>query len=338
MSKTSFPTCVPGAVSGALASTNLRAFCRTLAVALLALGWPAQAPGAATAPEAQPEAKAAQPAPAAQVKLLEAGAKPRKALRLHPKAGDKQSLDLTIKWTMDVPLGEMGNQVMKMPPMKISADVTVKSVAPGGDIAYDLVITDSGLGEEPDAMPQAVEALKASMTGLKGRTGKGVMSDRGVSKALDMDVPPDADPQMRQTVEQMTEAFCRMAVKLPEETVGRGAKWEYKDRLKSQGMTRDEASSYEVVSIEGERLTAKSTSADSAPKQKIQNPAMQGMEMELNSLSGTSHGTVLTDLGRLFPSKATGDAHTELSMAMDMGVQKNSMTMKIDATITLESK
>ena len=44
------------------------------------------------------ETKAATPVSSGPLKLLGAGAEPRKALRLHPAAGDKQSLVLNTKW------------------------------------------------------------------------------------------------------------------------------------------------------------------------------------------------------------------------------------------------
>src|SRR5262249_31927363 len=43
-----------------------------------------------------------QPGSVLQLKLLEAGAEPRKVLRLHPKAGDKQSVGVTLKTTTNV--------------------------------------------------------------------------------------------------------------------------------------------------------------------------------------------------------------------------------------------
>jgi len=56
---------------------------------------------AASPKESPPEAQSAAPAGTVEVKLLEAGAEPRKALRLHPNPGDKQTLLMTMKMGMD---------------------------------------------------------------------------------------------------------------------------------------------------------------------------------------------------------------------------------------------
>src|ERR1043166_4904024 len=55
-----------------------------------------------------------------EVKQLEAGAEPRKSLRLHPKMGARQSLTMTIKMVMDMKMGEMENPPMKLPTMFMS--------------------------------------------------------------------------------------------------------------------------------------------------------------------------------------------------------------------------
>src|SRR5262245_13549963 len=95
-----------------------------------------------------------------QVKLLEAGAEPRKVLRLHPKAGDKQTVNLAMKMTMETKVWEMPGQPMKMPEMKMTMDLTVKSVSDNGDIAYETVVTDATVAEGADVQPQVAAAMK----------------------------------------------------------------------------------------------------------------------------------------------------------------------------------
>src|SRR5215471_7364203 len=74
-----------------------------------------QAPAAAAA--GQPGTGAAGTSSAGVVKLLEAGAEPRVALRLHPKAGDTQSMKLTIKMGTAISMGSNQMPAMKLPAM-----------------------------------------------------------------------------------------------------------------------------------------------------------------------------------------------------------------------------
>lgn len=334
MTKKNDPISIAGAVSSArrCVHVNAKPFCALVVVALLA------ASCATGTGQARPDAKAVTPAPGPQVKLLQAGAKPRKKLRLHPKPGEKQTVDMTLKVAMDIQAGEMPSQPMKMPLMKMTMDVTVKSVSHDGNITYEMVMTDVSVADEPDAMPQVVEAMKSSMAGLKGLSGTGVMSDCGLNKGIEMKVPPGADPQLRQALEQAKDAISRMAAPLPKEALGPGAIWEFKQPITSQGMTMDQTVTYQLLSHEGQRVSTKSTIVQSASNQKIQNPAMQGLQLDLTKMVGKGNGNLTFDLRKILPLKATGDVHSELSMQMDMGGQMTTMLMKMDMNVSLEAK
>jgi hypothetical protein len=272
-----------------------------------------------------------------RVKLITAGAEPRKALRLHPAAGDKQSLEMTMKMAMDMKMGEIQTPV-KMPIMKMVMDVTVKSVSPQGDIGYEMVMSDASVADDPDVLPQVADAMKASFASMKGMTGTGVTTSRGVSKAADIKVPAGADPQMKQAMEQMKESFSRISTAFPEEPVGLGAKWEAKTQIKSQGITIDQVSTYELASVDGERINAKTALTQSAANQKIQNPSMPAVKLDLTKMTGTGAGETTVDLGKIMPLASTMEMHSNLSMGMNMAGQKQTMDMKMDLNVSLESK
>jgi hypothetical protein len=274
---------------------------------------------------------------APEIKLLEPGSEPRKVLRLHPKPGDKQSLTLTLIMGMEIKAGEMQNP-MKMPPMTMMMEATVKDVSPQGDITYEILMGEANVAEDADAMPQLVTAMKAALGGVKGVKGTGVISAQGLPKSSEMDVPANADAQLRQTMEQAKDSFKNLAAPLPVEAVGAGARWEVKQAIKSQGMTINQTTTYQITSIEGDRLAATSNISQSAANQKIENPAMQGVKLDLTKMVGTGKGTINFDLAHLMPSASALDSHTDMSMAMNMGNQKQSMSMKMDMNLKLEAK
>ena len=301
---------------------------------------PAVASSATTpgSPEAQSEAKAATQTSTTQVKLLEPGAEPRKVLRLHPKPGDKQTLDLTLKMAMESKVGEMETPATKLPAIKMTMEATVKSLADNGDITYEMVMSDLTVSEEPGVAPMVAEAMKSAFTGVKGLSGSGTISSRGFSKGFEFKAAPDGNPQARQVVDQMKDAFTELVVLLPEEAVGTGAKWEVKMPLKTQGMTIDQTATCEVVSLEGENFNTKSTIVQQAANQKIQNPAMPGIKVDLTKMTGTGTSERTFDLGKLLPTAGTGKVHTDTAMAMNMGGQKQPMTMKMDMDVRFEAK
>jgi Family of unknown function (DUF6263) len=275
-----------------------------------------------------------------QVKLLEPGAEPRNVLRFHPKPGDKQSMLMTMKIGMAIKAGELPEQPLKLPTMKLVIDVTVKDVASNGDITYDIVTSDASVTEEPDVVAQVAEAMKNSVGAMKGVGGTGTISSRGISKGTDIKAPAGADPQLNQFVEQMKEMMSRVVPSLPEQAVGAGAKWEIKMPIKSQGMTFNQTETYELASLDGERGSAKTSVTQTASNQKIQNPLMPGIKVDLTRMNGHGTKTVTFDLAQLIPAESTVELRQDAatSMTTSDSSQKQTTTIKTELKLHIESK
>ena len=136
----------------------------------------------------------------------------------------------------------------------------------------------------------------------------------------------------------MKESFSRIAVPLPEEAVGAGAKWEVRMPLKSQGMTINQTATYELASLEGERVATKAGIAQSASNQKIPNPAMPAMKVDLDKMVVRGTGDITFDLGKVVAPEGTMDSHSELLMSVNTGGQKQTITMTVDLNLRLEAK
>jgi hypothetical protein len=288
--------------------------------------------------EAQPEAKPTSAGSTPQAKLLEAGAEPRKVLRLHPQPGDKQTMSLTMKIVIDLQAGGMPGQSMKIPAIRTTTDTTVKSVSPDGDILYDVIMGNADVAQEADANPQIAQALKSAFSGFKGVSGSGTMSGRGFVKATQMKTPAGSNPQLGQVVDQMIESFAGLSVPLPEEAVGPGARWEVKMPVKSGGMTIDQTSAYQLVSVEGDRVTVKYTVEQRASNQKIQIPALPGLTLDVAKMTGKGSGDMALELTQLLPREGTSALVADVVMEMNVGGKKTTMTMKQAVDLRVEGK
>lgn len=312
-----------------------------LADKLAALSQPAPAANQQTAATNQPEESAAPPAgspSAPRVRLLDAGSEPRQVLRLHPHVGDTQSLTMTMQISVDMQLGRAGGQAMKMPTITIPMDLAVKNVSSNGDISYQMVVGEPDVAAQPGAMPQMATAMKTAFAALKGLSTSGTMSDRGMSKGVKMKLPLGADPEVRQTMDQMRESLSSFSGVLPEQAIGPGARWEYSQALMSQGMRINQTVTYQLVSVQGDQFKAKITLTQRAANQKIQNPSMPGMMIDVTKMAGRGSGDISLDLARLMPTQATIDTHSEVSMQMNAGGRKQAMQMKVDTNIRMKSK
>lgn len=303
---------------------------------------PKAAPGAGTngtasaaaVPQAGQASKLAAGSPKLEVKLLNAGAEPRRTLRIHTQPGDIQTLDITTRVATDAGLG----QSVKLPAMRTVLEVTVKSVSPDGDIAYGKVIRDANVDDEPGVTPQIVEALRTAIRKLAGLTGSGTVSSRGFDLGSKTKIPAGTVAQMRASIEQMMDSVTAAMVPLPEDPVGPGAKWEVRRLLKSQGMTVNETTTYELVSIKGDVLNVTNTVTQHAANQQMQSPAMPGLKVQVTDLKGNGSGDATVDLAHLFPTTAMLNSHSEISMGVNVGGKKQPMSLKTDFTVHLKQQ
>jgi hypothetical protein len=273
-----------------------------------------------------------------ETKLLHAGAEPKRAVRLQPKAGDTQKLEMIMNIGMEMSMG--GNQMPKMslPVMKMPMDISVQTVSPAGEIVYTSVLGEMGIESSADEMPGVADALRAAMGGTKGVESKGVVSNRGIPKTSETKMAPDASPQMRQTLDQMKDSLAGITVPFPEEPIGVGAKWEARQVLKSQGMTIKQTTLCELVSLTADRAEVKLTQLQSAANQKIASPAMPGMKVDLDKFESSGTGKSVYDLTRVIPVSAEMNSEAQMKMGMNMGGQKQAMDMKTTSKMRLESK
>ncbi len=271
------------------------------------------------------------------IKLLEAGGDERAALRLKAQVGDQQALEIQAKIGMEIKIGESQLPASQLPPTKMPLEITVKSVAENGDISYEILLGEVTMVEEAGANPQVVQAMKTAMSGMKGVSGTGKISNRGVSLAMNIK-PMTNGPQAQQVAEQVVESLANFSLPFPEEPVGKGAKWQATRSLKSQGMTIKQTTTYELVSREGDLLTIKVTDEQSAGSQKVQSPVMPGVQMEVVQMSGTGSGEIKADLVKAFPTQGNLTTHSETSLSMNAAGKQQAMTMQMDLSVRLEGK
>lgn len=276
--------------------------------------------------------------PAPSVKLLDAGGEPRMVLRLHPKVGDKQTMTVTAKIGMNIPSAGNGMPAMNIPAVTTTMTCEVKEVSTNGDISYDLVIGDATVMTDTNTQPNLADAMKGALAGLHGITGNGKISASGINLGIQFAVPDGANPQLSQAIDQMKQTFSSYTAIFPEAAVGTGAKWEYANQLTAQGMTMDQTATFELVSVNGDQTTLHSTLQQSAPNQKIQNPAMPGVDVSLLKLEGSGVGNATFDLSHVLPSAATMDENSSVVMNMSVGQQQQTMNMNMTMDIAIESK
>jgi hypothetical protein len=293
-------------------------------------------------PEPEPEsATTMAPRPASngpQIKLISAGAEPLEAYRLQAQPGSAQNVKMSIAMSMTMGVPGMAGEAVKLPAVQLEARVTTKSVAANQDITYEAVFEKVEIASDPGAEPMMLQAMEQQMGGLKGAVVTGVLSDRYHSKQAEIKLPAGADASVRESLEQMKGALVNPALALPEAAIGVGAKWEIRTRHKENNINVDLVATHELMAAADGRLTIKSVTARSAANQKIANPMMPTLKVDLTKLTGANTEEFVLDLTKLLPLTYQANDWSELSMAMNQGGQKQTMTMKMEVRSKLESE
>lgn len=283
---------------------------------------------------------AAKPASAGnmEIKVTKAGAEPRSILKYRSKAGDMQGAVMIM--TSSVSMGQNPDALatIKMPGMKMEMAASTRSVSPAGDVDYEIVISEVGLVDEAAANPQMVAAMKTTFSALQKLEITCRIADSGYVKKVDAKIPAGADPTTKGAIEQMKEAVSTGGLIFPAEPVGAGAKWEVKRKVKSQGANAERTTTYELTALDGDLATVKVVQVQRAGKQKIPNPMMPQMKADLVKMANKSTATISVDLTKLFPLQLSSDEHTDTTMSMDAGGQKQTMIMNNDTELRMESK
>jgi len=271
--------------------------------------------------EAQP------PAAKTNVKLIEAGAEPRVALRYHVKPGDKQSAIMTWKLKMEMPMqaaapGGAAPTIPAIPEISIPVDYAVQSIAANGDVTYTATMGEATILQDTNTPPEMVQQMQTAFAGIKGVSSTWVKTSRGATKRLDTKTAAAANAQVRQMLDQFSESADIMNVELPEEPVGPGAKWEVKNTTKVQTATVGQTGTFELASVDGDKLATKfDVTFDATNK-----------SASAAQFTGSASGTVAVDLSKLVGSSAKLNMHMEAPMGRDKSqVVKMDVNMGIDA-------
>lgn len=305
----------------------------------------ARPPLPSSTPSSKPKVKleASTSSSKSSVKLLDPGAEPRKALRLHPQPGEKQAVLLTLKVDMDVP-GMTGPKAPKIPEVTIPADVSIEKVAPNGDISFDLVLGEAGLGTNVSLPPQQVAAAKMAFATVRGLSVSMVMSSHGSGRLVDIKAPAGAAPQIEQAISKAKETISTVHTAspifaLPEEPVGQGAKWEVKTTIETNGMDMDQTSTFQLTSVDGDHISVSKTvdfTLKGTPQQ-AKSPAATPMPMGSMDMNGNLTANSAMDLSKLMPLQSTLDGKLVMNMSMKTPKGNMPMAMKANLNLTMES-
>lgn len=274
-----------------------------------------------------------------KVTLLEAGSEPRRTLRLAPTTGETQTMNMTMTMKMAMVVGGFTPPVQKLPPMQMTMEVTVTDVSPEGDISYAYTMTKAEALRADGVPDNVVEMLASRLGSMEGIKGTGRSTSRGFTQEAEIEVPETVDAQTRPLLESMKQSLEQFSAPYPEEPVGQGASWEVEIPVKQGGIEAVTIATYTLEKLSSEGCTLAVTMKQTAGPQDIDNPQLPpGTTMHLDDMQSGGSGSLQILFGRIMPAASTMTLASAMETTLEVGGQKQGMTMKTDIEVAIESK
>jgi hypothetical protein len=271
-----------------------------------------------------------------ELALLDDGHEPRRALRYpsDPPPPQKMSLSLHVAMKMEVP----GSPVppVSMPGLRLLIDLTGRDR--DGEVRYEFTVTDADLTGAEAAHPSLVAAMRKGVGSLVGATGTVSVDPRGFQRELSIGLPSSLGQELTQFMNSAKLAIGQMAVPLPEEPIGVGAKWQVEETIAQEGIQVRQKTYYELLAIDGPRVQIRTQTVQSAEQQRAAVPGLpSGVSAKVVSLRGAGAGETEIDLRRLVPGSAREELETDVSFAIVQGQSERVMSLTATSGLEIQS-
>ena len=260
------------------------------------------------------EAKVAVPEPKpAVVTLISAGNSPQAPLRYQFEKGQKQNAKVSVDVSVEMSVDEQARPNPPSPPVFFDLAFEVTEVEEDGTAQIGVSVQSAGVSKTEGFPEQIVAQIKQATEGIVGVQGSYRCDPRGFIEELVVNVPPTADPSVRQAADNVRQAIRFMHPRLPEEPVGKGGEWSVKSEFPHIGVQVTQQNVFTIKKLELPVVIANTSSTQKAGEQTMIGSG--GRQAQLKSLSTESDGSVRWNLGKLVPATFGNTSKTTMDMA-----------------------
>jgi hypothetical protein len=283
-------------------------------------------PGATTSQGSQVPSKAG--AAKNTIKLIKAGAEPRRKLRYKFKANLSEKMVMDTYMSMALQLGARKQPETKLPGSRSKMTVTTKDVTPAGAVNYEFTMDGVEVLPTPGASQVAINAAKAQVKSMQGMTGSATVSPRGFTKKARINLPEGISPQVAQLMNNMKRSLDQLSIMLPAEEVGKGAVWQVTMPVKTPMFTLTQVVTYTIWDVTENTVKLDSKVTQFAEPQDVK---VGRIKARLESLRTSGIGTIEMNLASLVPKSM---AKLTTKNVMSANGRKISTTMRITVNLS----
>ncbi len=244
----------------------------------------------------------------AAVQLLSEGAEPREPLRYLLSIGDIQTVSLVLEYGAVNRLRAAPQTSLNFPTMRLTFLVEILKALEGDRVRYSFELAEASISDAEKADGALVAMAGAALKASQGIRGTAVVNSQGVISDAEFSMD-NKDPALAVMLESMKTSMEQLAVPLPVEAVGVGARWQARTELIQGGMTLDQTTMYELAASARGTLEIRSTIEQRAGRQPVEIANVK--DAELISLSGDGTALIEVSLSRLAPPSAKYEVASE---------------------------
>ena len=187
--------------------------------------------------------------------VLALGEQPRHDLRYRVPVGTTRATEFKVEMAMEAD----GVRVIA-PALTLVGSVEVTDVSAVGDTSLLWTFADAAVDGD-GADPALVQGMQEAAATMVKTTFASVFTDRGATWQSDEIAAPSVD----QVIENLSNSTSAMVVGLPDEPVGRGARWVVRSQQGRGGILFDISSEIEVIDVSATTLHVRTRSVYAAP-------------------------------------------------------------------------
>lgn len=273
--------------------------------------------------------------PASSVEVLEPGRAPLVPLRLQFREGDTTKVALTIDLSVDQTSGT-SHAELAAPAVREVATLTVDGVR-RGEAMVSLTFDEATVVRDPGELSaEEADAIDRGLAALTDVRGSGRISEFGELSAFRYDLPEGLDPGVRTTLEGARGQLDALALPLPAEPVGVGARWRSTTTSRVGGFPLRQETTYEITGIQDGSVTYRAEIRQYAQDQPValdDLPPGTTAHLVSSRLTGTATGTM--DLTSVAATARSSLAGTQVIDLRGNG-QKNRLTQELSLAVVVK--
>lgn len=272
-----------------------------------------------------------------KITLIDAGQGAKSELRYDLPVDTAQKGTMSTKMSMRQSMGGMNMPSQAMPEMRTPVTIQILEKLDDG-YRFQAEMHEMEIVDKGEMPAQQIDMMRKMMAQIAGTTAKGILSDLGYQKDIEVELPSGLNPMIQQQADQSVGSMKQITMPLPAEAVGEGAKWTVEQDFDEGGMKMKQTATCVLKERKGNIVVIEIEMKQSADPQTISNPQMPQADMELKKFEGSGTATVKLDLTRVWPVESRIRSKVNMTMSLDMMGQVQEFEQTIESEATVESE